>query len=411
MGSLRTRVGRSFTHVFAVAVGTAVVVAMLLLQAQHPAWSRHLSSDVGVFASRVWNFYEVGSWEGLRNNEYQPGALYFFLLPSFFERFGISYLQAFLWLNVLLLVLHVAFLLRTGGAPAAGAALLLFLAAGPIVLYRFELLVSLLVLLAFKALPRYPFWSGALLGLATAVKVYPIVLLPLFVLSCCSTRNWRPAARLFLGFGLSLAGVLAAYFLAGGNFQSMLEGLQYHGRKPVAVYSLLGALVVLWDFFGQGVMPTLTNTYGIHGFVVSSLPRSVATFSLIGALFIGYALAFLRRKRRSSLNNLLPILLTLLTMVVLPFGLQPQYLLWPLAFIALAASANLPRVTRVTVVGLHAAALFLIQFFYPVGFDRFLAELSGAVPPSFLVFLSVVSMVLLCIEYGLVWNTVKKMSA
>ena len=81
----------------------------------------------------------------------------------------------------------------------------LLLAAGPILLYRFALLVSLQLLLAWLAWrTERSLLAGVLMAVAILTKLYPLMLVPLFFLSPrrgAPRRPWRFLAGLCRGDG------------------------------------------------------------------------------------------------------------------------------------------------------------------------------------------------------------------
>ena len=72
----------------------AVALALWALwaQANHDGWIGHLRIDPVVYQARASAFLDSGSWAGLGTNEYQPGALWFFV--------GVFLLKWFLFLSV-----------------------------------------------------------------------------------------------------------------------------------------------------------------------------------------------------------------------------------------------------------------------------------------------------------------------
>ena len=344
-----------------------------------------------------------GSWASLQGNEYQPGALFFFLLPYLLTSFGISTLSAFFLVNAVLLVLHVVVLKHLGGAKAAGIGLLLFLAAGPISYFRFELLVSFLVLVSFLAwLKERPLLSGALLGLAGGVKIYPLFLAPIFLRQSVSPRTPQAVCHFALGCVAGLGFLLTAFWLTGGTGESLVESLRYHIQKPVSVFSVTGGIALLAGSI-HGTLPQPVNAYGIHGFL---LHESVGLVSALGLLCSLAVVSLATPKgnvspRERMARSMLLMHVALVSFLVWPTGLQPQYLLWPLAFTALLPVAGLPWWRVLPVVSLHAVVLLTAQILYPVRFDDLLDIMyRRVVAPELLVFLllGVMALLLLYLE-------------
>src|SRR5207342_2864798 len=128
-----------------------------------------------------------------------------------------------------------------GGCAFAGLAPL---ALGPTLLERYDAWpaalasVALLVLVLGRAR-----WAHATLALATAVKVFPIVMLPVFVLQAARSRPER--RRLVLVFAATLAVVLLPFLVLGPG------GIRYTARvqltRPLQVESLGGSVSFLVD--------------------------------------------------------------------------------------------------------------------------------------------------------------------
>ncbi len=330
---------------------TLLVLLVLFLQAQDPGWAAHLSTDVGVYAQRIAVFFRNGAWAQLQENEYQPGALFFFLVPGFVAQRGLSLLESFFLVNAVLIVLHVAVLWVAGGRLAAWGALVLFSAAGPISFFRFELIVSLVTLLAFLAWRAgKSVWSGFLLGIAAGIKVYPLVLLPVFLWRPGGKFSWRWAAESVTGCVGGVVLLLALFGLTGGTVAHLEQSLVYHFQKPVSVQSVVAAGATLVARM-QSDSPAHVNIYGIHGL---DLPRSVArTALLVLLLSIGVLWAMPRVVRQHPDGDVvLRVSAMLFSVLAWSTGLQPQYLLWPLAFVALLGAASAPRLWLAKVLGL-----------------------------------------------------------
>ncbi|MCH8748727.1 hypothetical protein IH781_03165 [Patescibacteria group bacterium] len=101
----------------ALLVASAAVAAVLFNQAWHPLWQGHLQTDIIVHHQQVQEYLKTGSWSNISYKEYQPGALWFFLVPhalAAFQNDYSGYLSGTLLLNTLLLVAHALLLIRYG---------------------------------------------------------------------------------------------------------------------------------------------------------------------------------------------------------------------------------------------------------------------------------------------------------
>ncbi len=333
---------------------------------------RHLSPDIGVYAQRIVVFFQDGSWERLGANEYQPGALFFFLLPGFLTRYGLGLTQSFILVNAVLIALHIAVLRFAGGRYAAWAALPLFLAAGPISMFRFELVVSLVTLLAFVLWrARRSLASGVLLGLATGIKIYPLLLLPVLFRHPSKAFSWRWAATVAAGFVGGVGFLLLAFWLTGGSAEHVEQSVLYHFRKPVSVQSVLAAGATFAAYAVRADGPKHVNAYGIHGLDLSPVARRVVLLGFLASLVALWVVPW-NRKRPPGSDGVLRLSAILFSLLVWSTALQPQYFLWPLACIALLVIVPAPRFWFAVVLGLYVVVLVTEQILYPLNYDAFL---------------------------------------
>lgn len=366
-------------------LATVFVLLVLCLQAYNPSWSYHLLSDVGVYTQRAYGFLQKGSWSGIGLNEYQPGALYFFLLPVVLTYLGLGYLDGMVFLNALLLAAHIFLIYRAGGWKSAVIALILFIASGPILFYRFEVFVSFLVLDAFLLWRRKLFFlSGVMLGWATVVKIYPVLLLPVLLIVIVRKRQFLGAAWLAGGFAIGFFIFIFAFLISGGVLESFLSSLRFHSLKPIGIESTGGVLLMLNSLFLGGSLEPV-NAYGIHGLAGETFKN---TFTFVTAAIVTIVLGVQIFAKNYSLEfSLLIGLLLLLVLVFFSTNFQPQYLFWPVGFIALLPMGNTSRLKIFMVAFLYGALLLFEQFIYPLGYTEYLTVFySQGFQPSLVTF-------------------------
>src|SRR5262245_42327982 len=160
--------------------------------------------------------------------EYPPGALPVFVVPSLtraaegdLDGYDRGF-QTLMWLCGAGVLLAMAALLDGLGASsgriaaALGFAALAPLALGSVVLSRFDLWPAALTVAALAFLVRgHRFTGFAVLALATLTKLYPAVLLPLFV-AYVWRRSGRRTALLSLGLYAGVIAVAALPFVILG---------------------------------------------------------------------------------------------------------------------------------------------------------------------------------------------------
>lgn len=301
--------------------------------------------------------------------EYPPAALPVFVLPALVSSGGDAgefrrAFEALMWLCGVALLGFAALALRAVQAGAGRAAATLAfvalapLALGSVVLSRFDLWPAALTVAALTALisARERLGAGAL-GLATAAKLYPAVLLPLVV-----TYAWRRYGRreALVGLGVFLA-VLAACFgpffaLAPGG---VLDSLARQSSRPLQIESL-GAAVLLaaHQVFDLGI--TMRSSHGSQN-LSGTGPVAIAAVQTV--LQAGALIAIWRWFARGPADRerlLQASAAAIAAFVALGRVLSPQFLIWLVPLVALlrerrgyAASALL------------AAALVLTQVWFP----------------------------------------------
>jgi hypothetical protein len=363
-------------------VVTLAVMWVLWMQVHDPRWQSHIVVDPVVYWQRATSFHaHEGSWSGLEMNEYQPGALWFFAAigavtgaPGEFEPF----LRGLFIVNLLLLAAHVALARACGPALAPWLMLLFALLTGPLLLCRFELLVSLLVLAAWACWAR-GHWSPSafMLGIATATKIYPVLLVPFLAASAGTQAGWRCSLRIALWWAAGGFVVLGTSGLWGSEWKDVRAALDFHFDKPFGIEGLLGSGIPLVQWW-LGIPLRMAPRNGIYGF--ESDLGSVATFLLQWGWVAAVAGIFLLlwRRGRPALWAEPGVLFVLFGWyVVLGKLMAPQYTWWAVPFLALTEPAWLGPRRRIAVIVLVAGGLILGQIVYPLNYSEFLAGFNG----------------------------------
>ena len=302
--------------------------------------------------------------------EYPPAALPAFAIPSAVAGTGAAQDEYRRWFEAVMVVcgalmlFFVALTLRLlGRGPPAAAAALVFVALAPlllgsVVLSRFDLLPAAIVAGAVAAAcaGRDRLALGAL-GLGIAAKVYPAVLVPLFV-----ARTWKHRGRReAIASACVLCGVLAACFVPflvlglGGVWASLVRQVS----RPLQLESL-GASLLLAAHHALGLDVTVRSSHGSQNLVgtlpdILSVVQSLAGLVALGAVWIGFAREPGDRERLVRLAAAAVCVLVAVGKVA-----SPQFLLWLVPLVPLVRG-------RRGVVGtaLLGAALVLTQVWFP----------------------------------------------
>lgn len=358
-----------------------MALGALWVQANHNLWLGHLRIDPLVYHGRATAFLSDRSWSQLGVNEYQPGALWFFAAAGAFagnlDDFD-SYLQALFALNLLLLCVHLALALAIGGRPSAWLMLLFAVVTGPILLFRFELLVSALVLGGWACWRRGAFMPAAgLLGLATATKIYPVLLVPLLCVSAWRSGGLRKCAQSCIAWGASGLIVVVSFFAAGGSWSDVTGSLRFHFDKPFGIDGVLGTLLPLFQA-AAGIPLRMAPRNGVYGF---DPDLGIVPVAAVEWLWFAVVLLVIARLVRSASAGVCSEAGALFVVVGLFVGLgklmTPQYTWWAVSFVPLASAAWFRRSEWRVLVILLSAALVLGQFVYPVNYSDFIACFDG----------------------------------
>lgn len=355
-------------------ITVTIVLSVLFFQAYAPLWRIHLQADAGVHQARAVHFLSQGSWAQLHSNEYQPGALWFFVFLSFLSGEAGSfelYLQAMVFVNLALLLLYLFFVWDYGGRHSSWVMLAFILASGPILLFRFELLVGLLVLIAWQLFMKNRWWWAAMvLGVAAAVKMYAVVLLPFFILQAMRRRVWL-AGVVALAFSAGVFLPVGAYMMTGGSWDAITYSLKVHQLKPVGLDALWGSAALLGWHFGDWMVEPRT-AYGVNGLGTDVLLLSAPWVSgmWLSANAILFMYVIYRFWRTGYQDYMIPFLI-LLMFVITGSVLNPQYLWWYASLVPSLGAHWFRQGQVVWLAGLLVLASFLTQLFYPIGYTEF----------------------------------------
>jgi 8-oxo-dGTP pyrophosphatase MutT (NUDIX family) len=362
---------REETARFAVLLAAALLAfALAWLALQHGFYREEQIRDTEVY-QRYGDWIAEGRipYRDFRP-EYPPAALPAFALPSLAAGAGAPHDDYRRWFEAAmvfcgaLLLLLVALTLRSlGRDPRALAAALLLVALAPlllgsVVLSRFDLWPAAIMAGALAALcaGRERLALGAL-GLGIAAKVYPAVLVPLFLARTWALRGRREA---FVAGGL-LLGVLAACFLPfavlgpGGVWASVVRQI----TRPLQLESL-GASLLLGAHHAFRLDVTVRSSHGSQNLVgtlpdVLSVAQSLGQLTVLGAVWLAFTREPLDRERLVRLSAAAVCALVALGKVA-----SPQFLIWLVPLVPLVRGRR-----GLAATGLLGTALVLTQIWFP----------------------------------------------
>lgn len=356
---------------------------ILLYLAFNPIFFSHLQTDVVVFSQRAQFFLENHNLSNFSNNEYQPGAILFFIMLSPFLSFGgyETFKIALFATNLLLIFANGIIFWQLRGSRSLFIFSLLLLAIGPILFFRFDLLAVTLVSLSFY------FWlkdkellSIFILGTATLVKIYPILFIPYLLITTWQSKGIKKTIIQLLTYLSSILYLLVLYVtLFQANLADIFSSLNYHALKPISTDNIYGLFAIFYNLIAYGKYPQLISAYGTNGFSNQDaiLPLFIYNYFWI-IPFILLHLLLIRKKVYGKINGLIFCLTNLLFFLIFTKSQAPQYLIWFIALIPLLPTAIFKTKSWFITLILLLLSLFFYQYIYPLNYD---AWLDGLRPP------------------------------
>jgi uncharacterized membrane protein len=310
--------------------------------------------------------------------EYPPGALAAFAVPALVSDDEGGFRNAFEWLMaafgiscVLLAAVVLAGVRASRGrvVVALGLTALVPLLLGPVILTRFDLYPAALVAAALAALVHDRHRAGlGLLGAAVAVKLYPLVLVPV-ALGYVWRRRGRREALVCLGV---LVAVILAVFLPflvlapDGVAHSIGRQLS----RPLQIESL-GAAFFLAAHHLAGLDVEMRSSHGSQNVYATGTVVAAVLLSLVQLAVI----AWIWLRRPGTAEELIRwSAAALVAFIALGKVLSPQFLIWLVPLVPLVAGLRGLRASA-----LLAAALLLTQAWFPTRYWQLAREL-GSLP-------------------------------
>jgi hypothetical protein len=297
--------------------------------------------------------------------EYPPAALPVFALPALADQgdYGSAF-ELVMWVCAAAAIVFLATTLSALGADAArlyaatAFAAVAPLLLGSVILTRFDLWPVALTAGALAALVIGRDRVGlGVLGVATAAKLWPAVLLPL-ALVWLYRRRGRDEALVGFGVFLAVIAVIVLPFFVlspGGLAHSLTTQL----GRPLQIESLGSGLLLAAHQLGL-YGPHVVSTHGSQN-LSGALPDVFAVLLTLlqAAALVAVWIAFARgRAERERL--LCAAAAAVVAFVAFGKVLSPQFLIWLIPLVPLVAGG-----TGVTACWLFAAALVTTQIWFP----------------------------------------------
>ncbi len=323
------------------AVGWVILIAACSLP-NVGLWNANGKADTGLYAlygtriARGALPYRSGF-----SMEFPPGSIPALAVPALPRSHYVVWFKVFELLCAAAAIAAIASTLadasprrRYGAVVVAGVAPALL---GPIVLNSFDLWPAALAAWAVALTLRgHPRWGLALLGAATAAKIYPALLAPALLAFVAQERGAREARRaLATGIGVLVAVFAPFALLAPGGVKA---SLQEQATRGLQVESLGGSVLGVAHRLGAGYHVVTTHapfSFDIAGRTAGVL-AAVTSAALLAAVVTAWWL--LRRGQVDRDRTLLAVAATAVGFVAFAKVLSPQYLLFLVPLVPLVDS-------------------------------------------------------------------------
>lgn len=349
-----------------------ILVFLVYLGSLKP-YREHLLYDVSVYYQRSLYFFEHANLKDVPN-EYLPVVSTYFILfsPTFFYSTSLDFFERVFTIgNCALLLLLGYFIKKERGYGSLFLFGILLLFTGPIVLYRFEVLVIIAMILAILYFKKHDYFSSAIfLSIGTLVKLYPLLLLPYFLILAFKQKGLKQAGIYLSVFLLTTAGLTLFYFIiTQTSLNELVFSLDFHKDKPVGLESPMGALHHLYQYLYSGLGAPIVarhNTWGVDDAYLL-LPMPILTYLWIIPVSGMYIWLLFSKTKKPSFVFIITFLSSFFIFSKL---FTPQYWLWILFLLPFLNLKN-SKLTWAMII-FSSLATGITQFIYPLHYFDFL---------------------------------------
>lgn len=376
-------------------------IIYIVFQALNPAYYMHLYPDVFAFHARALYFWEHFTLNGLGYNEYQPGAIAFFILLGHVFFIDPS-VEGFKWAlfsaNIVIFALIAWLLIKMQKTSGIFLMSILLAVLGPILLFRFDSLVVLLTVWSFYLWEKdKKEYSLIVLAFSVITKVYPLIFLPyLLVLSFKKGKKLEPFYLFFVFTTSFLVFLLSYTFFFNIGLQETLASYNFHGYKSVATESIWASLIYLSRLLSGSPLPGMESAYGINAILRKEVYPSIQFYNYFWVLPVGLLslFYFFKNKHWEKIDYQF-INLLLLTFLIFSKVLCNQYLGWFLLTLPLIGIKTLLQRTWIINIFIIILTAILHTFIYPLNYSEWLAVFTEQKIDLFLLWIMIGSNLLL----------------
>jgi uncharacterized membrane protein len=222
----------------------------------------------------------------------------------------------------------------------------------------------------------YFFWQGkhktswVLMTLGVLTKLFPAVLAPLYLIIYLRERRFRTLAEGVISAALVCLVVLLPFLVTGPD--NLMSLVTYHTARGLQVESTYSSFLLLGNSLGFNLAEMEFNygSWNLNGTAAHILASFSSGFQLVVLLLCYWYIWTRLRPGRIQIAELNSFALLLISALLFTSKiLSPQYIIWLLPVIALAATR-----WRFTVWGVFVAACLMTYFIFPVYYTELLNQ-------------------------------------
>lgn len=357
----------------------SIIIIYLLKLAITPVWNYHLAADHFIYKFHVMYYLEHGVLGGLPGNMYLPGATLFFMIVWAISQVlgNLDYILALNLVNIFFIIIIALLYKKYQGDNSILIYSLVLLFMGPVVFFRFDLFTFFWMILALILWQKSKqSISMILLGFATLVKLFPLVLLGYFLIITYKNKGLKTAAKYFLYY---LLGIFLPLGLYMQFFQVTIQDLQqisfFHAMRPISVENIWGSLITLIFYFSTGQFIKGYGDWGTFGIDPKNFILPLwfySNFWIIPTLIL-YIWFF-----KSKIKDEGSIFIKRCAMLVLTFlffykSITPQYFLWFMLLLPLLNISIIFRQVRWLIILILILTMSgIYQYIYPLNYTLYI---------------------------------------
>jgi len=406
---------RKETVIFGLIFGVVSIVYLLLMN------YTEMGSEVGTTYFEYARDLLNGS---ISNLNFLPGASVFMVIPKLFATTSDGYIILFVietyvfFVIGLILAGKLAKRFEQNPYFAMLAYSVMMLVMFQFVVDRYDIFPMVFTMLAVYCFvtKRYV-WVWIILCIAMMTKLYPAVLVPVFLTLLFVNKEWKNALKgMIIFFGLVAAIVLPIMMFGSDTIFNFAE---YHMNRPLQIESTAASVISFAAILGLTSVTVVYSYFSDN--LIGAWPDAVSPYltplmiAMLVILYIVYAHLSARNNKRDFGNESNRMILLGATMfasvaifVLVEKVFSAQYMIWLIPFVLFLLLMPLDRVLKKWITILFLAAEALTQLNYLVNIELSQGPVFDDVGMMVILIRNIVMIALLYLVLSGVWKRFAK---